>query len=734
MQKYELTSLNESQLMALYQTEGAVLVTAGAGSGKTRLLTHRIAYLIKEKQISPYNILAITFTNKAANEMLERTSAMLDNQAGFWISTFHSMCAKILRRDIDKLGYSSNFSIYADSDSDKLIDQILQEKNLAEQKKDLKKAISFHISNCKNNNYSLKVYHELNQTVDDIDKIMQVFYEYEARMQKSNALDFNDLLTKTYELLTKNEQVLEYYSNRFQYILVDEFQDTNAIQYELVKLLASKHKNVFVVGDEDQCIYTWRGASYRNIARFIKEFDAKMFKLELNYRSSSNILNLANKLINHNTSRIEKTLQAVNGEGLEPEFYTGYSEQDEAKYIATKINFLTREKGYSYKDFAILMRVNSLSFAFEQAFLDYNIPHRIFGGFRFFERAEVKLVIAYLKLFANPNDEVAFLRVINTPKRGLGNVAVEHLTALARSLGKSLVETAIEINLHDFPASSKAKFFDFGQAVCYLQQKQKEMPLEDFVKEVVDKFEIKKMYNTSIDEEMFKVMNIDTLLDSITLFAEENPFMTLNDYLETITLASDIDSMDESNMVTIATVHAVKGLEFKAVFVVGLEEGLFPIKRAYNSKSEMEEERRLMYVAVTRAKERLYITNTNSRFMYGKRDISIQSRFIKEMGMERKLSSKVQEDNYAAKSTDGSYTFNADAYKKAVNYLKEDEKQTTKQQKDISSFEVGQKVEHKRFGVGQIISLGQDEADVVFETVGKKTLILSLAGLTIIKA
>lgn len=301
MQKYDLTTLNNQQMEALLQTEGAVLVTAGAGSGKTRLLTHRIAYLIKEKQVKPWNILAITFTNKAANEMLERTNDMLDNQGEPWISTFHAMCAKMLRRDIDKLGYKSSFSIYADSDTDKLLDQILIAKHLDADKKDFKKVVSFHIANCKNNNMSLSDYHAAFSSAPDIDLIMEVFEAYQQRLFESNALDFNDLLTKTYELLFKCQDVREYYQNRFQYILVDEFQDTNIVQYELVKMLAMQHKNIFVVGDEDQCIYTWRGASYKNIARFRKDFDVKVFKLEINYRSTPNIISYANSLISHNT-------------------------------------------------------------------------------------------------------------------------------------------------------------------------------------------------------------------------------------------------------------------------------------------------------------------------------------------------------------------------------------------------------------------------------------------------
>ena len=454
MQNYDLSSLNDEQLRALKQVEGAVLVTAGAGSGKTRLLTHRIAYLVKEKHVDPYHILAITFTNKAANEMLERTSAMLDGQKDVWISTFHSMCVRILRKYIDKLGYKSSFSIYTDSDSDKLLDQILIEKKLDQDKKDFKKLVNFHISNCKNNNLTLSEYHNKMLTVPEIDKIMEIFAAYEKRLREANALDFDDLLTKTYELLVTDEEAREYYTNRFQYILVDEFQDTNVVQYDLVKLLSSKHKNVFVVGDEDQCIYTWRGASYKNIARFIRDYEnTKMFKLETNYRSTPNILTLANSLISNNTSRIEKVLKAVKEKGQEPEFYNAYDEQEEANFVVSKINFLVREKGYKFSDFAILMRMNALTLAFEQTLLSYNMPYRIYGGFKFYERAEIKVVLSYLKLFVNPQDEIALLRAINFPKRGIGDGALSAIREIATQNQQVMMDVILNLDGYEMKNS-----------------------------------------------------------------------------------------------------------------------------------------------------------------------------------------------------------------------------------------------------------------------------------------
>ena len=739
MQNYDLFSLNSQQLEALYHTEGAVLVTAGAGSGKTRLLTHRIAYLIKEKQINPYNILAITFTNKAATEMAERTMGMIETPVSPWISTFHSMCAKILRKHINLLGYTSNFSIYTDSDSDKLLTQIIEEKNLGKDK-DMKKTCSFHISNCKNNNMSISEYALNFQHVNDIDVIISVFEEYQRRLKNANALDFDDLLTKTVELFKTNKEVLSYYANRFEYVLVDEFQDTNLIQYEIVKMLSCVHKNVFVVGDEDQCIYTWRGASYKNISSFVKEFDAKVYKLETNYRSTPNILAKANQLIANNAFRIDKTLVAVKDGGSEPEYYKAYDEQEEANFVASKLSFLVKEKGYKYSDFAILMRVNSLSLAFEQTLLSYNIPYRIFGGFKFFERAEIKIVLSYLKLFDNPQDEVAFLRVINTPKRGIGDGAISKLKELSTAIRKPLIEIISQLDNYDFPASTKAKFISFIDVYNSLQSQRESLSLGEFARAVVNQFELKSMYNTAIDEELYKVMNIETLLSNIDEFAEKNKGATLLEYLESVTLMSDIDDMDLSNMVTIATIHAVKGLEFKTVFIVGVEEGLFPISRAFNSPSDMEEERRLMYVALTRAEERLYLTSTTSRFRFGKRDYSIQSRFIEELGFSQKLASPVKDfgfksslyyDDDAPKGN-----FYADKGSSSLNNFKNNvfaPQKAEVAQKDTGIYKVGQIVEHKRFGRGQIVAISGGDADIKFDTFGLKTLILSLAPLEILE-
>ena len=736
MQNYDLNSLNSEQLKALKQVEGGVLVTAGAGSGKTRLLTHRIAYLIKDKNVNPYNILAITFTNKASNEMLERTSSMIDGGSNVWISTFHSMCVKILRKDIDKLGYKKSFSIYNDSDTNKLIDQILIEKQLDQDKKDFKKLINFHISNCKNNNLSLEEYHTQMMSLPDIDKIMEVFYAYEKHLFNSNALDFDDLLTKTYKLLSTHEEVRQYYIDRFHYILVDEFQDTNVVQYELIKLLSSKHKNVFVVGDEDQCIYTWRGASYKNIARFTRDFDnVQIFKLETNYRSTPNIVSLANSLISHNTSRIEKVLKAVKENGMEPEFYNAYDEQEEANYVISKINFLVKEKGFKYSDFAVLMRMNALTFAFEQTLLSYNIPFKIYGGFKFYERAEIKIVLAYLKLFVNPSDEIALLRVINFPKRGIGESAIASLREIAQVNKVGMLDIILDLKNYELKNSLKQKLESFANAYKTLLADYELMPLGEFANEVVKRFEIKSAYDSSIEEEYFKHLNIDQLCASINEFAEKNIEFGLGDYLETVMLMSDIDTMDNAENVTLATVHSVKGLEFPVIFVVGVEDGIFPISRAFNNPNDLEEERRLMYVAFTRAKERLFISFTSSRYMFNKRNYSKPSRFLYEVGYSSHFSSPVKEyenQKYNFKENINS-TFSVDFDKIKSQVMCNDIKEESQPQRDVGKYKVGQTVKHTRYGLGTITQINGQDADIKFESVGFKTLILTLAPLEIVE-
>lgn len=715
MSNYDLNSLNSEQLKPLLQTEGAVLVTAGAGSGKTRLLTHRIVYLMEEKNVSPYNILAITFTNKATNEMRERICKMTDGGESIWISTFHSMCAKILRRDIDKMGYSRDFSIYSESDSDKVKKQVLE--SLGRNDEESRKALSRHLSNWKNGVLSIDKYAEEEED-EEFEIILKAMRDYEQTLKENNALDFDDLLIKTYTLFRTHPEVLNYYANRFKYILVDEFQDTNIVQYELLKQLASIHQNIFAVGDEDQCIYSWRGANFKNIFNFKRDFkDVKVFKLERNYRSTQGILDLANNLIKNNTTRLEKKLWTEKETGDEPQLYSAYDERDEANYVAKTISFLCG-KGYKYDDFAILMRANALSRSFEEALLSYNIAHKIYGGFKFFERQEIKNVIAYLRLFTNPKDDVSLERIINFPKRGIGDGAILKIKEL--SGGRRLLETILSEDIKNENAVYK-KLQLFIDTFNNLKKNYESERLTDFVKDVITCFDIKSAFNPKDDEDFNKLMNIDSFISSVAEFEKQNEGATLSDYLESVTLISDIDNMGEDGSVTIATIHAVKGLEFKVVFVVGCEEGVFPGARSLGSNADLEEERRLMYVAVTRAEEKLFVTYCSKRYIYGQTRFEMPSRFIKELGIIKKK----KEEKNVEKPTYNSFS--------PVNFFKREEKRK-EERKDTSVFKIGQKVNHPKFGEGVILDISSDGlvGDIDFEGFGKKSLMLDIAPLEIL--
>lgn len=719
MNNFDMNLLNDEQRLPLLQTEGAVLVTAGAGSGKTRLLTHRIAYLLS-LGVSPYNILAITFTNKATREMAERVQNMCDEGERIWISTFHSMCAKILRQDIERLGYSRSFTIYDEDDSEKVVKDILNEFSMADDK--WKKNVLFHISNWKNTVMSLEDYEYACKDFTDIKKIVKVMAEYEKRLKKNNALDFDDLLIKTYKLFLKCDDIKDKYSNRFKYILVDEFQDTNVVQYELLKQLASVHGNIFVVGDEDQCIYSWRGANFKNIFNFRKDFpDVKVYKLERNYRSTSKILDRANKLIAHNNSRLEKKLWTQREGGDEPVIYNAIDERDEALFVANSIERLIR-RGDKPSDFAVLMRLNALSRNLEEALLSYNIPHKIYGGFKFYERAEIKNVVAYLRIFVNPDDDVAFLKIVNFPRRGIGDSAVAKLKELAGE--QSILKAILEGKLENEPALEKklASFLEI-----YVGLKNLKLDLADFVSEVITKFGLRDVYDRKSEEGFDKLMNISSFEAGVREYARLNPEAQLGDFLESITLSTDADEIGEGGSVTIATVHAVKGLEFKNVFIIGLEEGLFPISRA-NSADDIEEERRLMYVAVTRAEEKVIITHCSKRFLYGKTNYQIPSRFCKELGFYQFKPKAVEERSVFGEGKSFSQSIPFFDKSSILNRFEEE-----KDKIDTSKYKCGQKVVHPKFGKGKIVEISDDGlvGDINFEGVGIKSLMLEIAPLTI---
>ena len=723
MDKLDINKLNNEQQLALHNTEGPVLVTAGAGSGKTRLLTYRIAHLIINKEISPSNILAITFTNKAADEMKQRLSNMVEDSDKIWISTFHSMCSKILRKNIKNLdGFDTNFSIYSDSDKDKALKTICEKLNLNVE--DYKTNASSHISNAKNENLGPWEYQCLNQTTNDIDKYVKIYSAYQAYLKKNNALDFDDLLIKTFELFKTCPDILNYYQNKFLYIHVDEFQDTNTIQYQIVKMLAMKNKNIFVVGDEDQCIYGWRGANINNILSFKKDFpDCKIFKLEQNYRSTKQILTTANNLIKNNVSRLEKVLWTANGEGVKVEERLLNNETEEAEYVASTIYSLVNNNGYKFSDFAVLLRLNALTRPFEERFLSYNMPYVVFGGFKFFERQEIKDIIAYLRVFVNPQDSASLFRIINVPKRGIGESTINQLVELTEVHNVSPLNLIFNCDEYMLSDSFINKIKPLSTMLTELQQLYKELPPVEFVKSLINKTNIRSSYDNGTDEGLNKLLNIDSFISSVEEYFEANPNSNLVEYLESITLISDIDNYDDkNNVISLATVHSAKGLEFKVVFIVGLEEKNFPIIR-YNDSSDMEEERRLMYVAITRAKERLYMTRVRSRFVYGKRDYCVDSRFLKECGIVKEKSSPI-----SSSANQTSQTFPTYGFKASFNLNKEVKNKSV-------NYTVGDKVEHTKYGIGVVKSVDSASRCIVvdFEGFGNKTLFIDYAPIKLVQ-
>lgn len=778
---YLLDSLNEQQRLIAMDTEGAKLVTAGAGSGKTRLLTHRICYLISEKNISPSNILAITFTNKATNEMKERISQMIPNSGGITIKTFHALCASILRENISKLdGFDRFFSVYDSSDQDKLLKKVIKEMAVEE---DVAKYCGYHISKAKNQGLTPAEYLKDNKYEPHIDDICKVYQEYQNQLKANNALDFDDLLLKTLELFYHSTSTLEYYQSKFRYIHVDEFQDTNLVQYKIVRLLADKWKNIFVVGDEDQCIYCWRGANIENIKNFTKDYPCKIYKLEQNYRSTKEIIKTANRLIKNNLARIDKTLFTENEDGDEITYNEAYDENEEAEYVARQIHNL-QNRGVSLSEIGVLMRVSALSRLVEEKLLNYNLPYKVSGIFKFFERLEIKNTIAYLSMIVNPKDAVNVTRIINYPKRGIGQATIDKLVSEAQSKDIPLLDLIENFRDSDLSGSIKAKIAEFGDLISDLKKAYEEKSLYDFVEYVVETVGIKDMYNTSAEDDIDRCLNIDQLLQSVKSYEHLNPDANLVDYLEGITLQNTLEEEDNDEAsVSISTVHASKGLEFDYVFVIGLEEGKFPLSRAMDDNDELEEERRLMYVAITRARKKLYVTKAKSRFLYGKRENQLPSRFLKEMGLQVVQKPAYRENDYYSdsyssygyssnygsgyKSSYGGYNSTNDSYSNYSNkatyttYDSFNKAQTgfgntkttntqtmnnlqhlattkiNEQKKKLDDYKVGVQVLHTKFGVGTIVKTedagGNNYVSVDFGTIGVKTLSLNFAPLQILK-
>ncbi len=744
--KQLLSKLNDEQIKPVLDTEGAVLVIAGAGSGKTRVLTSRIAYLILEKGVSPSNIMAITFTNKAAGEMKERLQALVGDVGDMWVSTIHSMCVRILRRDIRKLGYDTNFTIYDETDKDKVLKRIFEELQIDADNilKTAKNIISSAKNECLSPEEWKKTYSD-NHLKEDLYKI---YKSYENQLARSNALDFDDLLYKTYLLFCNFPEVANYYSNQFKYIHIDEFQDTNSVQFAIAETLSKKHGNIFVVGDDDQSIYGWRGAKIENILTFDDVFrGAKVYKLQRNYRSTKKILQLANCIIANNTERRQKELWTENEDGVKIETFVGGDENNEATFVALQIKNLMARTNLKFSDFAVFMRVNALSRAFEQEFMKYGIPCKVFGGFRFFERKEIKDILAYLKVINNPNDDESFLRCIATPKRGIGDKTLRELREFCSAMNLSLYDGLFRLEQSAISNSAKSKLFNFGLLINGFVEFAKTNSVSKLIEHVIETTGFNEQFLEKTEENTSKLYNISELKNSAEEFEKDNFTANLSDYLNSVTLSSDTDDINSDDAVTIATIHAAKGLEYNTVFVVGLDETILPIARSVNDESEMEEERRLMYVAITRAMTRLYLTRAMSRYMYGRRENMIQSRFLKEAQVVlRPRTSEIDNrsfigSNYSYRNNENLLSENAHETSRGYssNYAKSFMKSTALNEKknvQFDKYKTGIKVKHVKFGEGMIINVkGAGDnliVDVAFKGVGIKSLSAKYAPMEIL--
>ena len=763
-----LKQLNDKQYEAVVNTEGPCLVIAGAGSGKTKVLTHKIAYLIDEKGVLPWNILAITFTNKAANEMKERIEGLVGDVAkDIWMGTFHSVCVRILRRFIDRIGFDSSFIIFDTSDQRTLIKACIKNIGL-DDKMFTDRSVQSEISNAKNemlepDQYTLRANGDFRK-----EKIALVYEMYQKRLKENNAIDFDDIINYTIKILMDNPDVLEYYSDKFKYVLVDEYQDTNKSQFTLVTLLASKNGNITVVGDNDQGIYSFRGADISNILNFERDFPGtKIIKLEQNYRCTGNILKAANSVIKNNEVKYKKQLWTENDVGNLPKVYSAKNEYDEGTYIATQIEHLRREEKYNYSDFAILYRMNTQSRAIEEILRREGIPYKIIGGLKFYERKEIKDVISYLRLIQNPSDNISLKRVINEPKRGIGKTSLDNIEKLAEDTGISMYEiikNADQYGLNRVFLNSR----EFVNVIEELRNKKDDIKISELIKETLNK----SGYTKALEEENTieaenRIENLDEFLTVAIEFEDESAENKLSDFLEGITLSSDIDNMEETDdSVTLMTLHSAKGLEFPVVFLVGMEEGIFPGYKSISEPKELEEERRLCYVGITRAKKNLFLTCSKQRTIFGSTSCNPISRFLKEIPEELldgydETFGENQENNrfedskyswtYGSKDNGNIKTYKIDkkepvsaasnitgfAFRTAESFLNSIGKQTSNSNVDLSQYKAGVRIFHKKFGEGTISTVepeGEDlKVDINFDKVGHKRLMAKYANLEVIE-
>lgn len=752
--------LNDKQKEAVLSTEGPCLVIAGAGSGKTKVLTHKIAYLMQEKNVKPWSILAITFTNKAANEMKERVENLVGDVAkDMWIGTFHSICVRILRRYIDRIGFTSSFIIFDSSDQRTLVKQCLKQLNIDDKMLN-DRAVLSEISNAKNemlepDAYKLRTNNEIRK-----ETIAKVYELYQKRLRENNAIDFDDIINYTIRILSENPDVLEYYSNKFEYVLVDEYQDTNKAQFTLVSILAALHGNITVVGDNDQGIYSFRGADITNILNFEKDFPGtKIIKLEQNYRCTQNILDAANAVIKNNETKYEKKLWTENGKGGMITVFRGNDEYDEANFIVENINKLRREEYMTYNDFAILYRMNSQSRSIEDILRRENVPYKIIGGLKFYERKEIKDTIAYLRLIQNPSDNLSLTRIINEPKRGIGKTSLDNVQQIAMQSETSMydvIKRADEFGLNRVFVNSR----EFISQIEELRAKKDHIKISDLIKETLNKTGYTKaLEDEDTTEAETRLENIEEFLTVAMEFEEQMAENSLEEFLEGITLSSDIDNADDQeDSVTLMTLHSAKGLEFPVVFLVGMEEGIFPGYKSIGEPKELEEERRLCYVGITRAKQNLFISCARQRTIFGSTSCNQVSRFVKEIpkelmdGFDETFEDKPQKtyEDYQyewkygnshvtsyksdeVKSAKPAMQYN---FRTAESFLNNLNKKPASASVDVSIYRAGQRVYHKKFGEGRInyVEAEGDDAkvDITFDKIGHKRLMAKYAGLEVL--
>ncbi len=767
-----LKGLNDKQYEAVVTTEGPCLVIAGAGSGKTKVLTHKIAYLIGEKQVKPWNILAITFTNKAANEMKERIENLVgDVAADIWMGTFHSICVRILRRFIDRIGFDSSFIIFDTSDQRTLVKTCIKAIGL-DDKMFTDRSVLSEISNAKNEMLEPEQYTVRANGDFRKEKIALVYEMYQKRLKENNAIDFDDIINYTIKILMENPDILEYYSDKFKYVLVDEYQDTNKAQFTLVTLLASKNGNITVVGDNDQGIYSFRGADISNILNFERDFPGtKIIKLEQNYRCTGNILKAANAVIKNNEVTYKKELWTENEVGKLPTVYSASNEYDEGTYIAQQIEHLRREEYYKYSDFAILYRMNTQSRAIEEILRRESIPYKIIGGLKFYERKEIKDIISYLRLIQNPSDNLSLKRIINEPKRGIGKTSLDKIEELSNNTGVpmyEIIKNAEQYGLNRVFLNSR----EFVNAIEELRTKKDDIKISDLIKETLKKSGYTQaLENENTIEAENRIENLDEFLTVAIEFEDESADNKLSDFLEGITLSSDIDNMEETEeTVTLMTLHSAKGLEFPVVFLVGMEEGIFPGYKSIGEPKELEEERRLCYVGITRAKEYLFLTCSKQRTIFGSTSCNQVSRFLREIpsdlldGYDKALGEKQESNNvfgdskyswtYGSKDNGNIKTYKIDKHEPSVaaassnsnnngfmfrtaeSFLNNLTKKATGTNVDLSKYKAGVKIYHKKFGEGIISNVepeGDDlKVDINFDKVGHKRLMAKFANLEII--